>query len=203
MEFITDFVNSLLPKIENIGVLGYWVAFLSALLETIIGIGLFIPGSTIVLFMGALAAKNYFDLGDLIWFAAIGAMVGDNINYFIGKRYGSRFFTKGLWFIEPIYFLKGKEFFRHHGAKSVFLGRFIPSLKEVAPLIAGVFKMKRSTFLIWNTLGAIGWSLAWVLPGYFFTQSLNLAEVWINRIGLFLGALLVIYAFYFVWKNKL
>ncbi|MFH1829004.1 MAG: hypothetical protein ABH824_07120 [Nanoarchaeota archaeon] len=62
---------------EHFHIIGYWIALLAALLETTIGVGLFLPGSTIILFMGALAAKGYFDLGDLLWFAAIGAIVGD------------------------------------------------------------------------------------------------------------------------------
>ena len=76
-----NFIQSLLPAIEHFHIIGYWIALLAALLETIIGVGLIIPGSTINLFMGALAAKGYFDLGDLLWFAVIGAIIGDNINY--------------------------------------------------------------------------------------------------------------------------
>ena len=71
--------------------------------------------------MGALAAKGYFDLGDLIWFATIGAITGDNINYFIGKKYGSKIFKHGFWFIKPAHFKKGEKFFKKHGSKSVFI----------------------------------------------------------------------------------
>jgi len=180
--------------------IGYWIAFLVALLETTIGVGLFIPGSSIILFMGALAAKGYFDLGDLIWFAAIGAIIGDNINYFIGKKYGSKIFKHGVWFIKPAHFKKGEAFFEKHGSNSVFIGRFIPSIKEIIPLIAGTFGMKRLPFILWNILGAIGWALVWILPGYFFAQSLDVAKIWLTRTGFFLTILLIVFALFYVFK---
>lgn len=180
--------------------IGYWIALLAALFETTIGVGLFIPGSTIILFMGALAAKGYFDLGDLLWFAAIGAILGDNINYFIGKKYGSKIFTKGFWFIKPAHFKKGEEFFERHGSKSVFIGRFVPGLKEIIPLIAGTFSMKRLPFMIWNILGAISWSLVWVLPGYFLAQSLDLTTIWLTRAGLFLTIIIAIFIVFYILK---
>jgi undecaprenyl-diphosphatase len=150
--------------------------------------------------MGALAAKGYFDLGDLIWFAVIGAIIGDNINYFIGKKYGLKIFKNGFWFIKPTHFKKGEEFFERHGSKSVFIGRFIPSIKEVIPLIAGTFGMKRLPFMVWNIFGAIGWSLIWVLPGYFFAQSLDVAKIWLTRTGFFLTVFLVIFVIFYVLK---
>ncbi|NIA09373.1 MAG: hypothetical protein GWP10_06510 [Nitrospiraceae bacterium] len=195
-----NFIQSLLPTIGHLHVLGYWIALLAALLETTIGIGLLIPGSTIILFMGALAAKGYFDLGDLIWFAAIGAIIGDNINYFIGKKYGTKIFKKGFWFIKPAHFKKAEEFFEHHGSKSVFIGRFIPSIKEIIPLIAGTFGMKRLSFMIWNILGGIGWALVWVLPGYFFAQSLDVAQIWLTRTGFFLTVLIVFFILFYILK---
>ncbi len=195
-----DFIRLLLPKIETFHTLGYWIAFLAALLETTIGVGLLIPGSAIVLFMGALAAKGYLDLGDLIWFAAMGAIIGDNINYFIGKKYGSKILFKNFRFIKPNYYKKGEVFFKKHGSKSVFIGRFIPSIKEIIPLIAGIFRMKRTSFMIWNILGAIGWGLFWVLPGYFFAQSLDFVKIWLTRAGFFLAIFISLFIVLYILK---
>ncbi len=194
------FIQSILPSIAHFHIIGYWIAFLAVLLETIIGIGLIIPGSTIVLFMGALAAGGVLDLGDLLWFAIAGAIIGDNLNYFIGKKYGSKIFKKGFWFIKPEHFKKGEIFFEKHGSKSIFISRFIPSLKEVIPLIAGTFKMKQLPFMIWNTFGAIGWSLVWILPGYFFAQSLNLTKIWLTRAGFFLVFLIILLLLFYFLK---
>ena len=197
---IMNFIQLLLPAIEHFHTIGYWIAFLVALLETTIGAGLFIPGSTILLFMGALAAKGYFDLGDLLWFAAIGAIIGDNINYFVGKKYGYKIFAKGFWFIKPAHFKKGEEFFKRHGSKSIFIGRFIPGFKEIIPLIAGTFGMKRLPFMAWNILGAIGWSLIWILPGYFFAQYLDLTKIWLTRGGLFLMIIIALFIVFYILK---
>jgi len=115
-----NFIQSLLPTIGHFHVIGYWIALFVALLETTIGVGLLIPGSTIIFFMGALAAKGYFDLGDLVWFAAIGAIIGDNINYFIGKKYGTKILKKGFGLLSLLISKKEKNFL-NATARKVFL----------------------------------------------------------------------------------
>ena len=145
-----DFIHNILPAVEHLHVGGYWIAFFVALLETTIGIGLILPGSTVILFLGALSAQGHFDVGDLIWFAVSGAIIGDNLNYHLGKRYGNRWLKRGFWLLKPNHIEKAKYFMDAHGAKSIFLGRFIPSVKEVVPFIAGVVKMNRKTFMFWN-----------------------------------------------------
>jgi len=145
---INDLINHILPSIEHFHIWGYWIAFFAALLEMTIGIGLFLPGSTIILFLGALSARGYLDIGDLIWFAVLGAILGDNINYYLGKRYGAKWIEKGFWFLKSDHIKKTKKIMDAHGAKSVFLGRFIPSIKEIVPFIAGSVKMKKRTFML-------------------------------------------------------
>jgi undecaprenyl-diphosphatase len=177
---------------------GYWVAFFAALLETTVAIGIILPGSTLILFLGAISARGYLDTGDLLWFAILGAILGDNTNY--GRRYGSIWLKKGFWFFKFSHVEKTKYFMDNHGAKSVFLGRFIPSVKEVVPFIAGSVKMNRRTFMFWNILGASGWGFEWVLAGYIFAQSLNIAELWLSRVGLFFAFLLMLGGILFFLK---
>ncbi len=198
-----DFIQLLLPKIEAFHTMGYWIVFLAALFETVIGIGLLIPGSAIVLLMGALTAKGYFDLGDMIRFAAAGAILGDNINYLIGRKFGPKIISKNYWFIKPTYFKKGEIFFEKHGSKSIFISRFIPSLKEVIPLIAGIFGMKRTTFIVWNIIGAVGWSHLWILSGYFFAHSLYFIKVWLTRAGLLLAVFIALFIVLYILKSYL
>ena len=120
------------------------------------GIGLILPGSTIILFLGALSSRGYFDTGDLIWFAVFGAVLGDNINYHLRNRYGAQWIEKGFWFLKSNHIKKTRNFMDAHGAKSVFIGRFVPSAKEIIPFIAGSVKMNKKTFMFWNILGGIG-----------------------------------------------
>ncbi|MEJ2427320.1 MAG: LssY C-terminal domain-containing protein [Deltaproteobacteria bacterium] len=197
---VNDLINHILPSIEHFHFGGYWLAFFAAFLETTLGIGLLLPGSTIILVLGALSARGYVDTGDLVWFAVLGAILGDNINYYLGRRYGARWLEKGFWFLRSNHIEKARHFMDAHGAKSVFLGRFIPSVKEVVPFIAGSVKMNKRTFMLWNVLGAIGWGFQWVLAGYIFAQSLNLAEVWLSRAGLFFTLLVVLGVILYFFK---
>lgn len=197
---INDLINHMLPAIEHFHPAGYWVAFFAALLETTLGIGLLLPGSTIILFLGALSARSYLDTGYLIWFAVLGAIVGDNINYYLGKRYAAKWIEKGFWFLTSKHVEKTRNFMDAHGAKSVFLGRFIPSVKEIVPFLAGSVKMKKGTFMFWNILGAIGWGFEWVLAGYIFAQSLNLAALWLSRAGLFVAFLVILATILYFFK---
>jgi membrane protein DedA with SNARE-associated domain len=205
---VNDLINHVLPSIEHFHIGGYWIAFFAAFLETTIGIGLFLPGSTIILILGALSARGSVDTGDLLWFAVLGAILGDNINYYLGRRYGARWLEKGFWFLRSNHIEKARDFMDAHGAKSVFLGRFVPSVKEVVPFIAGSVKMNKRTFMLWNVLGAVGWGFQWVLAGYIFAQSLNLAELWLSRAGLFftflilLGVILYFFKWLIIKKGK-
>ena len=196
---VNNLINYILPSIEHFHMGGYWVAFFAALLETTLGLGIFLPGSTIILFLGALSARGFLDTGDLIWFAVSGAILGDNINYFLGRRYGAVWLDKGFLFLKTGHIEKARCFMDAHGIKSVFLGRFIPSVKEVVPFIAGSLRMNKGTFMLWNVLGAIGWGFEWILAGYIFAESLNLAQLWLSRAGLFfVFILLLVGVFYFL-----
>ena len=196
-----DLINNILPSIEHFRIGGYWIAFFAALLETTIGIGLILPGSTIILFLGALSARGYLDVGDLIWFAVLGAIIGDNVNFYLGGKFGAKWLKGGFWLLKASHLEKAKIFMDAHGAKGIFLGRFLPGVKEAAPFIAGSVKMNRRTFMFWNVLGAVGWGFGWVFAGYIFTQSLNLAELWLSRIGLFIALLLIFggILYFFKW----
>jgi undecaprenyl-diphosphatase len=188
---LNHFVTWITSTVQQLGVAGYWIAFLAAMSETVLGLGLLLPGSTIILLLGAFAARGYLDLGDLILFAFAGAVIGDNINYFLGRKYGARWVEDGFWFIKREHFDKARIFFDRHGAVSVLWGRLIPSVKEVVPFIAGLVKMHRGVFFFWNVLGAVCWAFEWVLVGYFFGHSLTLAKAWMSRFG-FAAALIAL-----------
>ena len=198
---IDKFIAALLPSIEHFHLLGYWVGFFAALLETALVVGIFLPGSTLLLLLGALAASGQFDFGDLLWFAIAGAVLGDNVNYWLGQKYGSKWTRDGIWFLTPDHLEKARRFFDRHGAKSVLWGRFIPSVKEIAPFVAGTVGMRHRTFLLWNILGAIGWGLQWVGGGYLFGQSLKLAQTWMSRAGMALVLVLAIWALLWLFKR--
>jgi len=200
---IEQLYQSILPTLEQFHQLAYWLAFFAALLETALAVGLLIPGSSFLLLLGALSASGALSFPTLVVFAVCGAILGDNLNYWLGRRYGHRWTRDGMWFFKPSHFDQARHFFDRHGAKSVFLGRFIPSIKEIAPFVAGTVGMKRGVFFFWNVLGGIGWGLEWIGAGYLFAQSLKLAEVWISRIGLTILAIVLISLFGWLLKRAL
>jgi len=186
-------VNQWLPSLQHFHYMVYWIAFFAAFLETALLVGLMIPGSTILLLLGAYAAGGNADFMGLWWFAITGAILGDNLNYFLGRHYGHRWVERGFWFVKPHHLQPARRFFDAHGGKSVFLGRFIPSVKELIPFVAGTVGMRQRTFMLLNILGAMGWGLEWLGAGYLFAQSLNIAQLWLPRVGLLLLLLFVVY----------
>ncbi len=186
--------------ITNFHFWGYGAAFLAAFLETILGLGLIFPGSSMILFLGAAAAYGWLDFNGVLIASMTGAVLGDNINYYLGRNYAQKWIKKGFWFLKPNYFRKGEFYFQRHGGESVFLGRFIPTFKEVIPFVAGAFKMTRKEFIFWNILGGLGWSLEWAGAGYLFAQSLTLAKLWLSRISFFFLWLFLIVALIMWWR---
>jgi len=168
-----DYFQSLLPAIQNLGVWGYWFFFLVAALESSTVAGIIIPGSTIVAVAGLLCAQKIFDIGDMIWFVTLGAVVGDNISFYLGTH-ANQFFKKENKIFKLSHVRKGEKFFQKHGNKSVFLGRFIGPIRSIIPFIAGISKMNRWTFLFWNVTSAIVWAISTLAVGYFFGGTLNL-----------------------------
>ncbi len=198
---IEQFISDITPTMEHFQTLGYWIAFFAAFLETAFLVGLFIPGSTVLLLLGAYSVGGHLDWGYLLFFAILGAILGDNLNYWLGKRYGHRWVANGAGFITPQHFAKSEQFFQAHGGKSVFLGRFIPSIKELIPFVAGTMQMPQRKFMLWNILGAIGWGIEWLGAGYLFAQSLNLAHVWISRIGMAVLVILLVSIVFWLLKR--
>jgi membrane protein DedA with SNARE-associated domain len=135
--------------------------------------GLPLPGETALITGAVLASQGKLALPAVVATAAAGAIVGDNIGYLLGRlgvrrllsRPG-RFETVRRGFLE-----RGEAFFERHGAKTVFLGRWLPFLRVTAAWLAGANRMHWTTFLAWNALGGISWALTVGLAGYLLGQA--------------------------------
>jgi membrane protein DedA with SNARE-associated domain/membrane-associated phospholipid phosphatase len=185
------YINTILPALEHFRMLGYWIVLLLSLLESLAFIGVVVPGAVIVVFAGALAAKGFFDLGDLIWFAAAGAILGDGISFLMGKRKYIHFREENRIF-KPGLLEKGELFFVRHGGKSVFLGRFVGLIRAVVPFVAGLSGMEAKRFYLWNIASAILWASSHLLAGYFLGQAWRVVEVWSTRFGVVVAAMLIL-----------
>ncbi len=187
---MTHFLTSLLPTFQHLGIFGYWLVLLISLAESLAFVGSVVPGATLVVLAGFLSAQGYLDLGDLIWFAAIGAILGDGLSYWLGTK-GMRFFREENRWLKRAHLEKGGQFFKKHGSKSVFLGRFIGPLRPIVPFIAGLSKMNKWQFFLWNVASAFIWATTHLLLGYFFGGALNVVEAWSTRAGIFIIAVII------------
>jgi membrane protein DedA with SNARE-associated domain/membrane-associated phospholipid phosphatase len=168
------------------------IAFGAAFLETVIGVGFLFPGSTLLLLMGVMAGRGVFDLQTLLVFAFLGALAGDNVNFYLGRRYGVALIQKPRLHLSSELIGRTERFLNSHGSMSVFFARFVPALKESMPFVAGSVKMRYGRFLFWDGFGAAGWSLEFIGIGYLFSASLKLAQLWLTRTG-FLILILVLF----------
>ncbi|MBN1325884.1 LssY C-terminal domain-containing protein [Candidatus Falkowbacteria bacterium] len=184
------YISALLPKISHLGFFAYWLVAGVTFLESIAIIGTFIPGAIIIAFFGFLAGQDYFDFGDLIWYAAIGAILGDIISYYFGK-YGKKIFKPKNRIFKTEYLLRGERFFKRHGAKSVFLGRFLAVIRPNISFIAGLFKMDAKKFYFYNITSAFLWSLLYLTIGYFVGQTTASVVIWSTRIAVFVLSIIL------------
>ena len=130
--------------------------------------GVPVPGETALIAAAVLASQGKLSIELVIAIAAAAAIVGDNIGYLLGRRFGRRLIerpgrTKPR---RQVALARGEQLFDRHGAKAVFLGRWIALLRIWAAWLAGIAGMRWRTFLLWNALGGIGWALFFGLLGY-------------------------------------
>jgi undecaprenyl-diphosphatase len=193
-----DLINFLLPKIENLHLLGYWLVLLIAMTESLAFVGVLVPGTIIIGFVGFLSAKGWLDIGDLIWFVAMGVFLGDMISYYLGK-YGHVYFNDNNKVFKLSYLKKGQVYFNNHGKKSLIIGKFIGPLRPVIPFVAGLSLMPFKIFFILEIIISIIWATFHLLLGYFFGQAWQLVELWSSRLGIFLLSLgLLVLVVYFL-----
>jgi membrane protein DedA with SNARE-associated domain len=130
--------------------------------------GVPVPGETALIAAAVLASQGELSIELVIAVAAAAAIVGDNIGYGLGRRYGRRLIERpGRTKVRrQLALARGEQLFDRHGAKAVFLGRWIALLRIWAAWLAGIAGMRWRSFLLWNALGGIGWALFFGLLGY-------------------------------------
>jgi membrane-associated protein len=117
---------------------------------------------------GALAAAGVLDLGAVLVLLSAAAIIGDNLNYWIGRSVGPRVFTEGSRLFKQEYLLRTKRFYEKHGGKTVVLARFMPIVRTFSPFVAGIGRMYYARFLAFDVGGGIFWVCGFSLLGYFF-----------------------------------
>jgi membrane protein DedA with SNARE-associated domain len=144
---------------------GYAAVFALVAIETM---GIPVPAETALIAAALLAHKGQMDVGTLIVVASAAAILGDNVGFAIGRRYGRRLFmAPGPLHEHRLKVLElGEPFFAKHGPKAVFLGRWVSGLRIASAWLAGMNRMRWRVFVPWNALGGIAWASSVVLSIY-------------------------------------
>jgi membrane protein DedA with SNARE-associated domain len=136
---------------------GYVAVFALVAVETM---GIPVPAETALIAAALLAHKGQMDIGTLVLVASVAAILGDNVGFAIGRRYGRRLFlAPGPLHAHRLKVLEvGEPFFARHGPKAVFLGRWVSGLRIASAWLAGMNRMRWPVFVVWNALGGVAWA---------------------------------------------
>jgi membrane protein DedA with SNARE-associated domain/membrane-associated phospholipid phosphatase len=151
------------------------VVFVVALMESLVVLGLLIPGAALLFGVGALMATGSLPILSILLWTVAGAIVGDLISFLLGQYYHQRLRVVWPFRRYPRLVNRGVDFFVRHGGKSVFMARFIGPLRPIVPAIAGMMNMTTPRFLLVDSIACILWAPVYILPGMVFGASLGLA----------------------------
>jgi membrane protein DedA with SNARE-associated domain len=145
--------------------LAHMAVFLLALSEAIPIVGAIVPGSMLVVAISAVAAGSEIDTWLLVVDATLGAIIGDGLSFWLGRRHHREILQSWPLRLFPRFIARSEAFFRRYGAASVFLARFTPVVRAFVPLIAGAMRMGIGRFYAANVLSALIWAPTHVFPG--------------------------------------
>ena len=172
IQFLIDFILHLDVHlgqiIKNYGALTYLILFTIIFLETGLVFIPFLPGDSLLFAAGAFAALKSLNLFILIGLLIIAAILGDTVNYWIGRFFGEQLVANPKVPINQEHIDQTEKFFKKHGGKTIILARFVPSVRTFAPFVAGAGQMEYGKFISYNIVGGILWVLIATLAGYFF-----------------------------------
>ncbi|APQ98268.1 DedA family protein [Clostridium botulinum] len=176
MSIIGNFINALLHLdkylnviIQNYGVWTYALIFLIIFCETGLVITPFLPGDSVLFAAGALAATGSFKIAILFVVLYLAAVIGDTVNYHIGKKIGTKILEKeDVKYLNKEYLKKAHTFYERHGSMTIVVGRFIPIIRTFVPFVAGIGEMSYLKLVIYNALGGLLWIALFLGGGYLF-----------------------------------
>ncbi len=157
---------------EWIALFGPWIyvlMFLVIFAETGLVVTPFLPGDSLLFALGALTTvENGLNVWILLVSLTIAGILGDGVNYSIGKYFGSRAFESGSRFFRKEYLDQTVQFYEKWGAFTIVAARFAPIVRTFAPFVAGIGRMEYRKFAVYNVVGAIAWVFIFVLAGHYF-----------------------------------
>ncbi len=170
IDFILHIDQHLVEIISDYKTWTYLILFLIIFAETGLVVTPFLPGDSLLFAAGALIAKPETGLNIFLMLVIliVAAILGDMVNYAVGKHIGPRAFSGRIKFLKAEYLQRTQSFYEKHGGKTIIYARFIPIIRTFAPFIAGIGTMTYRKFASYNVIGAILWVGIFLFLGFFF-----------------------------------
>lgn len=164
-------------------------------------VGIFLPGDSLLFAGGLLAAGGVLEYPPLAIVVVVAAILGDSVGYWFGANVGSNLFKRpDSRFFKRKYLVRTQRFYAEYGPRAVVLARFVPILRTLAPILAGVGTMSYAQFISYNALGALLWGAGVVSAGYFLGSLIPGIENYLLPISL---GIIVLSLLPIVWKSVL
>ncbi|HEY0041012.1 MAG TPA: VTT domain-containing protein [Flavisolibacter sp.] len=175
---LSGFLDGLVHWILDNG--GFLMLLFIVFAETGLFVGFFLPGDSLLLTAGIYLKDKpdgFYNLHYLIvvLLIIIASVIGNQVGYFFGRTAGPHLYKRNdTWYFKKKHLMRAQEFYEQYGKGTIFLAKFLPIIRTFAPIVAGIVKMDRSTFFLYNLLGSIAWVVSMVLGGYFL-------EAWVRQ----------------------
>ncbi len=169
LDIVLHLDTHLLKLVADYGLWVYAILFAIIFSETGFVVTPFVPGDSLLFVAGAIAATGELSVSVLFVVLAAAAILGNSVNYAIGRWLGGHFFTDhGSRWLNPDHLEKAHAFYEKHGGKAVVISRFLPIVRTYVPFVAGMARMGAREYLAYNAAGAVLWVGTLTYAGFFF-----------------------------------
>jgi len=205
LDFLTEFYH----RLRDLPALVQWAGYVGLTIiifaETGLLVGFFLPGDSLLVTAGLLAADPAFGLN--VWLLGliltVAAIVGDTVGYHVGKATGPRIFTReNSLFFHKSHLLKAQAFYEKHGGKTIIIARFMPIVRTFAPVVAGVGQMRYASFLVYNVVGGVLWIWSMLIVGYVLAKTVPGVATHVEKVILVVVFLSILPGIIAWWRNR-
>ncbi len=172
-------LNTFKELIQSFGVWGgYLIIWGIIFAESGLMVGFFLPGDSLLFTAGIVASQNILNIEILLVGAFLSAVLGDNVGYLTGNRFGKRLFSReDSMFFKKKHLRKAEVFYEQYGKKTIVLARFLPIIRTFAPIVAGIASMNYRWFVLYNLVGGFLWTVGLTLLGFFLGRIIPANQV--------------------------
>jgi membrane-associated protein len=168
MNFDAAHIRDLIHQLGPWAWVGHVIIWAIVFAESGLFFGFFLPGDSLLFTAGFLASQGVFNLPALAFGCFVAAVLGDNVGYATGARFGRKLFQRDdSRFFKKKYLVSAEDFFKKHGRMALILARFTPIVRTFAPIVAGIGAMRYRSFLVYNVAGGVLWTFGLTLLGFY------------------------------------